>query len=66
PDHARGRYQGALGMMYAAAAVVGPLIGTSIYHVSPTALWIGCGGAGFGAAALALAAGRRPAPAQFR
>lgn len=66
PDHARGRYQGALGMMYAAAAVVGPLIGTSIYHVSPTALWIGCGVAGFGAAALALAAGRRPAPAQLR
>jgi MFS family permease len=62
PDHARGRYQGALGMMYAAAAVVGPLVGTSIYHVSPTALWIGCGVAGFGAAALALAAGRHPAP----
>ena len=62
PDHARGRYQGALGMMYASAAVVGPLVGTSIYHVSPTALWIGCGVAGFGAATLALAAGRRPAP----
>ena len=62
PEHARGRYQGALGMMYACAAVVGPLIGTSVYHVSPTALWIGCGLAGVGSAALALAAGRRPAP----
>lgn len=64
PEHARGRYQGALGMMYASAAVVGPLVGTSIYHVSPTALWIGCGFAGFGSAALALSAGRHPAPDQ--
>jgi MFS family permease len=62
PSHARGRYQGALGMMFASAAVVGPLIGTSAYHLSPTALWIGCGGAGLVSAALALAAGRRPAP----
>jgi MFS family permease len=62
PAHARGRYQGALGMMYASAAVVGPLVGTWIYHFSPTALWIGCGVAGFGSAALALAAGRRPVP----
>ncbi len=38
--------------------------GTSIYHFSPTALWIGCGVAGFGSAALALAAGRRPVPDQ--
>ena len=49
-------------MMYASAAVVGPIVGTSIYHLSPTALWIGCGATGFGAAALALAAGRRPVP----
>jgi MFS family permease len=62
PPHARGRYQGALGMMYASAAVVGPLVGTSIYHFSPTGLWIGCGVAGFGSAALALAGGRRPVP----
>jgi MFS family permease len=64
PAHARGRYQGALGMMYASAAVAGPLIGTSIYHVSPTALWIVCGLAGVGSAALALSAGRHPAPRQ--
>ena len=51
-------------MMYASAAVVGPLVGTSIYHVSPTALWVACGVAGFGGAALALSAGRHPAPAQ--
>jgi hypothetical protein len=42
--------------------VVGPILGTWVYHISPTALWIGCGVAGFGSAALALAAGRRPAP----
>lgn len=62
PQHARGRYQGALGMMYACAAVVGPLVGTSIYQVSPNALWLGSGAVGFAAAALALAAGRHPAP----
>jgi MFS family permease len=62
PVHARGRYQGALGMMYAAAAVVGPLVGTSVYHVSPTALWLGCGVGGALAAGLALGAGRAPAP----
>jgi hypothetical protein len=39
------------------------LVGTWIYHFSPTALWIGCGVAGFGSAALALAAGRQPVPA---
>jgi MFS family permease len=63
PDHARGRYQGALGMMYALAAVVGPIAGTGVYHLSPTALWIGCGAIGALTAWLALVAGRRPAPA---
>jgi Na+/melibiose symporter-like transporter len=65
PEHARGRYQGALGMMYASAAVVGPLLGTSVFHVSPTALWLGCGVAGLIAASLALQAGRKPAPIQL-
>lgn len=63
PAHARGRYQGALGMMFASAAVVGPLIGTSIYAISPTALWLGCGVVGLASGALALSAGRQPAPA---
>ena len=62
PIHARGRYQGALGMMYASAAVVGPIVGTLVYHHSPDALWIGCGLAGVVAASLALEAGRKPAP----
>jgi MFS family permease len=62
PEHARGRYQGALGMMFASAAVAGPILGTLVYNVSPTALWIGCGVVGAGAAGLALLAGRYPAP----
>ncbi len=63
PPHARGRYQGALGMMYACAAVVGPLAGTAVYQVSPSTLWIGCGVLCGLAAVAALAAGRRPMPA---
>jgi MFS family permease len=60
PEHARGRYQGALGMMYASAAVAGPLIGTTVYRLSPTALWLGCGVVGLVAAAFGLRAGRSP------
>jgi MFS family permease len=62
PDHQRGRYQGALGMMYAGAAVLGPLIGTNVYAISPDALWLGCGAVGVVAALLALEAGRHPPP----
>jgi MFS family permease len=63
PEHVRGRYQGAFGSMFAVAAVVGPLLGSVVYDVSPNALWIACGAMGGLSAALALAAGRRPAPA---
>jgi len=62
PEHQRGRYQGALGMMYAGAAVFGPLIGTNVYGVSPNALWAGCGAIGVVGALCALEAGRHPAP----
>jgi len=62
PEHTRGRYQASLGVMFALGAVVGPTIGTLTYEFSPDALWIGCGVAGVLAAALALAAGRHPAP----
>jgi MFS family permease len=64
PDHQRGRYQGALGMMYASAAVLGPLIGTNVYAHSPDALWLGCGLVGAVAAVLAIEAGRHPAPSR--
>ena len=62
PEHARGRYQGSFGMMFATAAIVGPLVGTATYDVSSTALWLGCGVLGLASAGMALAAGRRPAP----
>ena len=63
PDHARGRYQASLGMMFALGGVIGPVLGTIVYSHSPTALWIGCGVAGLISGGLALAAGRHPAPA---
>lgn len=61
-EHTRGRYQAALGMMFSLGAVVGPLIGTTVYQASPGALWVGCGIAGVASAALAVSAGRHPAP----
>jgi MFS family permease len=66
PKHARGRYQAAFGSMFGVAWMLGPVIGTSVYAVSPDALWIGCGVLGAVAAALALAAGRHPVPAPAR
>jgi MFS family permease len=65
PEHARGRYQAALGTMFALGAIVGPLVGSATYGVSPDALWIGCGLAGLVSGALALAAGS-PRPVDTR
>ena len=62
PLHARGRYQSAYGSMFGLAWILGPVLGTSIYQASPDALWIACGLVGVASAALALAAGWRPAP----
>lgn len=62
PAHLRGRYQGMLGSMYGLAAIVSPLVGTTVYHVSPTALWLGCGAVAAIGAAFALRAGRYPVP----
>lgn len=62
PTHARGRYQSAYGSMFGVAWIVGPVLGTAVYARSPNAVWIGCGIAGLVAAALSLAAGRRPVP----
>lgn len=43
PERTRGRTMGLFGLGFAAAAVVGPLFGTSLYdHVAPEAPWIGC------------------------
>lgn len=55
PADARGRYQGALVMMWGCAMFVGPNLGTRIWDdAGPTALWLGCGGLGV-AVALAVA-----------
>ena len=62
PDHLRGRYQAAFGSMFAFAAVIGPIVGTLVFHVSPNAVWIGCAGLGILAAMTALAAHRVPVP----
>ena len=43
PVHLRGRYSGAFGFTFGAAAVVAPLAGTLTYeHLGPGALWLGC------------------------
>ena len=62
PQHLRGRYQAAFGTMFGLAAIVGPIAGTAAFHADPTLLWSACGALGIVAAALALAAGRRPVP----
>jgi hypothetical protein len=48
--------------MFGLAAVVGPIVGTAVFHTAPLAVWIGCGVLGATAAGLSLAAGRRPVP----
>lgn len=61
-EHTRGRYQAALGMMFALGAIVGPLAGTAVFEIDPVLLWVACGLAGLASATSALAAGRLPAP----
>lgn len=54
PLHLRGRYQGAWDLTFALALVFGPLVGTVVYAVNPTVLWLGCGVLGGLAALLVL------------
>lgn len=42
PQHARGRYSGALGLAWGASGLIGPVLGASAYAISPTMLWTGC------------------------
>jgi MFS family permease len=62
PDHARGRYQSALGAVWSVAFAVGPILGTLTYGALPAVLWWSCGGLGVASLALALAARRFPVP----
>ena len=63
PEHARGRYTAAYGSMFGVAWILGPMLGTGMYALTPDLVWIGCGALGMCAAGLAVAAGRRRAPA---
>lgn len=58
PPTLRGRYAAAVGLMYAVAAVAGPLLGTAVYGWEPRVLWLGCLVAGVASAL--LIAGARP------
>jgi MFS family permease len=53
PEHMRGRYAGALGLAWGASGLIAPLVGTTLYSVSPT-LTSAC----FLAAGLLAAAGQ--------
>jgi MFS family permease len=54
PEHLRGRYNGAWGLAWGVALVLGPSLGALVYSASHAALWLVCLGCGLGAAALVL------------
>jgi MFS family permease len=43
PEHLRGRYQGAWGLMWGFAFVLAPILGAVIYEWNPDGLWLTCG-----------------------
>ena len=57
PAHMRGRYQGAWGVSFGLALVLGPGLGTVVFSLSPLGLWVGCLVLGAVSAALVLAGG---------
>jgi MFS family permease len=59
PVSARGRYQAAYGTMWGTAAVIGPLGGTALFHISRDLLWLVCMLCGLAGGVSALAARRR-------
>ncbi|HXF58027.1 MAG TPA: MFS transporter [Actinomycetota bacterium] len=52
PEHLRGRYQGAYGIFFGSASIVGPALGTFVFSRAPTTFWAGCALLGAVAAAL--------------
>ena len=54
PTHLRGRYQGAWGLTFGLALILGPVIGTASYAAGPTAFWLSCGVLGVVSALLVL------------
>jgi MFS family permease len=63
PEHLRGRYHGAWGLMWAFGFVFAPLVGAPIFAWNPDALWLMCGLLGLASALLLLPAPRRVHPA---
>lgn len=61
PEHLRGRYQGAWGLTWGLAFMLGPGIGAAVFALSPDALWLTCGVLGI-LSALLLLAGRPRRP----
>jgi MFS family permease len=59
PRHLRGRYQGAFGLTFALALVIGPVVGTAAYAANATAFWLSCGALGVISALLVLGAAPR-------
>jgi MFS family permease len=58
PIHARGRYQGAIAMMFGAAQLIGPRVGTWTWqHAGPGVLWTSCLALGMVAACALVATG---------
>ena len=54
PESRRGLYMGIYGMVWAAAFVFGPTLGTFLFAINPTILWLSCGVLGLLAAILIL------------
>jgi len=64
PAHLRGRYQSSLGITYGLGFTIGPIAGAALYQVAPKSVWVACVALGLVGTLLAVAGGRRPAPAQ--
>jgi MFS family permease len=60
PVHLRGRYQGAWGLMWGLAFMLGPGLGAAFFAWNGDAFWLFCGMLGFLSAGLLLAGSRTP------
>ncbi len=61
PPDMRGRYQGMFGMSFGLGAVLGPIIGTTLFAHDPRTVWIACFFSALAGAALIVPATRGPA-----
>jgi len=54
PPEMRGRYMGALGLVWALALAIGPSVGVQLHDRAPLVLWTACGGLGIAAATMVM------------